>query len=328
MRATFVIIPVLCLLTVLSATPASAKKVVTLYLDGAVVAQEAGTKKGYLEILLPPGSRVDSLRIKPGAGTNIVRVVTVPLPPSRKLEKELAFIVEREELLQDRLKALATREEIFKAAAKSQSAKAPRKTKANPEPLKAIRQGTDYAIAQLEAVYQSRRRTEKELKQLEDKRRLATGGQVGGTVVKVWLGASSGVVTVHYLQPDRHWIPSYELRAFSEGKAKLSIFPRAVAALPEETIRLVPAPLDCRNISESWVFVAANRALSVKELAAAVKTAPDAVFSPLSLLLTNSTGTALPSGDLACYLDGEYLGTGKFPGLEAAKSLNFDCRTQ
>ena len=67
------------------------------------------------------------------------------------------------------LQALATREEIFKSAAKSQGGKAPRKSKANPDPMQAIRQGTEFAIAQLEAVYTSRRRTEQEIRRIDSR---------------------------------------------------------------------------------------------------------------------------------------------------------------
>jgi hypothetical protein len=118
------------------------------------------------------------------------------------------------------------------------------------------------------------------------------------------------------------------LRATSGGKAQLSVFPGGVAPLPGETARLVLAPLESRSSSEAWEFVSANRALKVKELAAAIKAAPDGVFSPLSLFLTNSTERNLPPGEIACYLDGEYSGSGRFPGLEAAKSLYLECMSR
>jgi hypothetical protein len=65
-----------------------------------------------------------------------------------KGEKELDTLLEQRNRLGDRLQALETREEIFKSATKSQSGKAPRKTRANPDPMLTIRQGTEFAIAQ------------------------------------------------------------------------------------------------------------------------------------------------------------------------------------
>ncbi len=69
----------------------------------------------------------------------------------------MAKLAYRRDALGDRLKALNAREAIFKSAAKSQSGKAPRKSKTNTEPLTAVRQGTEFAIAQLENVYHARR---------------------------------------------------------------------------------------------------------------------------------------------------------------------------
>lgn len=319
-------IALFCLLAAVP-LPAYAGRTVTLYLDGAVVEQDASARKGYLEITLPPGARADSLRIKPQPGTDIIRVVTLPLLPSRKLDKELALLASREELLLDRLQALATREEIFKGAAKSQSAKAPKKTKSNPDPLAALRQGTDYAIAQLEAVYQARRRTEKELKQLAEKRASMKGGeQVGGTVARVWLTPANGGVKALYCQVDRSWAPAYELRV-TAGKAKMAIFPAGVVGAKGEITRLVLAPLASSNSVAAWDFSDQLRALQVKELAAEKIATAAGDLAPLSVLLTNSTATGLPPGDLVCFLDGEYAGTGKFPGLEAAKSLSLECKS-
>jgi len=83
----------------------------------------------------------------------VERVELLPCQVPERRQKELDALIEQKNRLEDRMKALDTREDIFAAAAKSQSSKAPRKTKANPDPLASVRQGTDFAIAQLEAVY-------------------------------------------------------------------------------------------------------------------------------------------------------------------------------
>ncbi|HZV81605.1 MAG TPA: hypothetical protein VFF53_05500, partial [Geobacteraceae bacterium] len=189
-----IVLPALILL--LWSCPVSAGRNVSLYLDGAVVERNEIAKNGYLELFLPASVRADSLRIMPVGPTQIIRVQVVPKQPSGKAEKELIAITKQQELLQDRLKALSIKEDIFRSAAKSQSAKAPRRTKANPEPLAAIRQGTDYAISQLETVFQLQRKTNRELKQLDEKKaKLAKDEQAGGSVARVWVAPASAGVT-------------------------------------------------------------------------------------------------------------------------------------
>jgi len=101
---------------------------------------------------------------------------------------------------------------IFKSAAKSQGAKAPRKTKANPEPLQAIRQGTDFAIAQLEAVYTSRRKTEQEIKRLDNRIAAArTNGKAPESIARVLVSPTRGRVTARYALAGLGWSPSYDI---------------------------------------------------------------------------------------------------------------------
>ncbi|HEY6006827.1 MAG TPA: DUF4140 domain-containing protein, partial [Geobacteraceae bacterium] len=137
----------------LTAPAGAAGRSVTLFLDGARIEQEVAVVKGYAEIPLPAAMQANSLRIRPVAGGEITRVEVVALPAAGKERREQARLNERRERLSARLRALATREEIFTAAAKSQSGKAPRKTKTNPEPVANLRRGTDFALGQLEESY-------------------------------------------------------------------------------------------------------------------------------------------------------------------------------
>ncbi|HEY5973154.1 MAG TPA: hypothetical protein VIU41_00290, partial [Geobacteraceae bacterium] len=162
-------ISVIILLLLLAVPHLASARTVTIYLDGAIVEEEVTARKGYLELALPAGLAAGSLRLKPVGEGRLRRVVMVPGKPDRKLDKELTSLNERRDLLKDRMRALSTREEIFKGAAKSQSGKAPRRSKTNPAPLSTIKQGTDYALAQLEEVYTARRRTEKELRGLDER---------------------------------------------------------------------------------------------------------------------------------------------------------------
>ena len=167
-------------LLLLAAQAEAAGRSVTFYLDTALIEGAATAAKGPLVLTLPAGMQKGSLRIRPVGVNRIARVELAPARPSRRLEQELVLLGERKELLEDRLKAQDTREEIFLAAAKSQSGKAPRKSKTNPEPLTTIRQGTDFAIAQLEGVYRARRKARHELKVVEEKlAALRNQGNVG-----------------------------------------------------------------------------------------------------------------------------------------------------
>ena len=131
-------IPVMCML-LLTATPVMAAATrVTLYLDGGRVETEVTALKGYVEVPLPQGMAAGSLRVRPLDGASLARVEIVPALPDRKVEAEVARLTERKNHLTDRLKALDVREEIFRAAAKSQSGKAPRKSKNNREPLEEV----------------------------------------------------------------------------------------------------------------------------------------------------------------------------------------------
>jgi len=321
------IVQIMCALLLWS-TPLFAARGVVLYLDGAVVTREETARKGYLEIPVPPAARPGSLAIKPVDGAKILRVQLVSRQPARKTEKELAAIADRQELLQDRLKALSIREDVFRSAAKSQSAKAPKRTKANPEPLTSIRQGTDYAISQLESVFQAKRRVDKELKQLEEKRaRLVRDEQVGGSVARVWTSPASARVVATYLQSDRSWQPAYEVRVEGAERAQFAILPAGVSLQQGESGKLVLSGLaDGRSVPQ-WNYADAFTPVNVTGLQIANKIDAGGQLPRLSLAMTNTTGMHLPAGELACYADGAYLGIGRFPGLEAGKTLEFICNS-
>jgi len=144
--------------------PAGAtSRTVTLYLNGARFENEFSTAGGLIEVSLPAAMQDGSLRVKPLDGALIEHVEIVQARPDPKRIKELEKLADRRNAIMDRLRALEAKEAVFKAAAKSQSAKAPHKTKSNPEPLASVRKGTEYAIAQLEGVYRTRRMVESDL---------------------------------------------------------------------------------------------------------------------------------------------------------------------
>lgn len=330
MKVSWLILSATFAVLIASLTDAYAGRVVTLYLDGAQIEQRETARKGYLEFNLPPTAQQDSLRITPGKGVDILRVVTAGLKPAKSVEKELVQLAEREELLHDRLKALSVREEIFRSAAKSQSAKAPRRTKSNPEPLSTIKQGTDYAITQLESVYHSKRKTEKELAQIAERRLLlGKNEQSGGNVAKVWITPATGSVTATWIQPDRYWLPVYQLRINDKGKAVITLLSQGVTLLKGDSAVLSLSQLQSAgkavkfNFKGDWSILM-NADIEVTKL---LDTSPlsSAVTIGLTNSSTNSSTLNLPPGDISCFKSGVYIGKGRFEGLEIGKTTEVVC---
>jgi N-terminal domain of unknown function (DUF4140) len=319
---------VIILTVLLSALPARAgTKSLTCYLDGGRVSQVISARRGSAEITLPRDLVPGSLRVRPLAGAVISRVQPEPAKVDAKAEKALAALDERKELLGDRLKALETREDIFKAAAKTQSAKAPRKSKANPEPVTAIRQGTDFALTRLEEVYRSRRATEKELKVLEVKREeLAKKANVGGSVARIRLQGRDGAVSVEYQVAGGAWKPAYDFRL--DGSPTATVTLRALLPEVEQgtAVAVVAARLAVPETNDTQPMPAGGDYAAVATYALPVTaTVPASAVSPLTFTLANATDRSLPSGDGACFWKGEYFGTTVFGGVAPGGTLELAC---
>lgn len=303
---------------------ASSDRTVTFFLDGAQVEQHEYARKGYLEVSVPPGALLDSLRIAPDKGVEIRRVVTVPQKPDKNVAREFGRLAEREEQLNARLKALAVREEIFKSAAKSQSAKAPRRTKTNPEPLTTIRQGTDYALTQLESVYQAQRKAEKELALISERRlRLGKEELSGGTVARVWLTPASGGVLVSWSESGKNWSPLYQLRIDDKGSALLSLMAQDLPLAKGEHASLVLGPL--QRAGDPLRFRYAPAGTLLKQTAVQVTPGTAINPSPYRLSFTNSSAVSWPSGEITCFTRGVYIGKGRFSGVANGKQGEVVC---
>ena len=216
----------LCLIAV-SASSATAANKITFYRDGALLQQEAGAVKGVIDIPLATGLLEHTLTIVPAPGTTILGVETHKTGSGSSGDKELDTLAEQRLRLEDRLQALETREAIFTSAAKAQSGKAPRKSKANPDPMQAIRQGTDFAIAQLETVYTARRKTAEEIRKIDA--RIAAAGKgrrPGGETIRIAVTPSRGKVTLRYATAERGWQPQYNLHLAGDGSARLQLSAR------------------------------------------------------------------------------------------------------
>ncbi|RNC68916.1 MAG: DUF4140 domain-containing protein [Desulfuromonadales bacterium] len=310
MRVLFAILVVLS--TVLPA--AAAGRSVTYYLDGARIEGEAASVKGYCEVSLPGSLVPGSFRVKPLDGASVLRVEIEPARANPKAEKESRELTERRRGLEDRLKALEVREDIFKAAAKSQSSKAPRRTKNNPEPMETIKKGTEFAVTQLEDVYRARRKAEEGLKAVDA--RLATlkkEGGIGGSVARIWL-AGKGKAVYSYLSNSAGWTPFYDFRLDGSGKAGVTL--RALLPASERIpvavvpLRLAEAAPGDKSISVAEPLMTVARYTIDVEREEALRVPQGGV----SFTVRNTSGERLVAGEGACYLQGEYLGRFRFDG--------------
>jgi hypothetical protein len=296
---------------------------VTFYADGAIIETDAAATKGTLDISLPAATIKDSLRIKPANGTTILRVdLLTATTDTSKGEKELSILLEQRNRLGDRMQALATREEIFRSAAKSQSGKAPRKTKSNPDPLQSIRQGTDFAIAQLEAVYTARRKTEQEIKRL-DSRISAARKYSGGaeTIARVHLSPPRGRVAVRYAVTGQSWTPRYDIHLDDSHTAQLQLSGLFSGTFSGYLLQASPALLAEHDTVPAFTVPAGPFAtLADYRLPVSEVRFGKALQSSFSFIIKNPEQLYLPGGEACLYKNGEYVGRFRFEGVSSGRS--------
>lgn len=292
----------LVLLPVLVCQQASAgQKSVTLFLDGARVELELSATGGYLELPLPESFAPGSLRVKAPGGT-VQRVELVPAEQDRHRAGQIARLRERRGELQDRMDALNRREEIFSAAAKSQSGKAPRRTKANPDPVVTLQQGTEFALNQMESVYRSKRKCRLALDAVE--RELAAAAK-GVASARIWVTGSKAQVS--FLVGNERWTPTYDLRFSGEGGELLlhAKLPQREKGVQYQVVRGTAAKPGAVEAVRGDFPVLARYPLTVTGAAGADP--PERfVFAPVE--------AGLPPGEAALYWKGEYIGSAPFSG--------------
>jgi len=309
------------LLLMIAAHALADTRIVTFFSDAALVEIETAAVRGTAEIPLPGSVLANSLRIKPLAQATIRNVEILPVRLNGKGEQELDRLLERRSLLEDRLQALGTREEIFKSAAKSQSGKAPRKTKANPDPMQTIRAGTDFAIAQLEAVYTARRRTDREIRNINARISEVRKGNAGAeTVARVAVSPANGRIRFRYALAGQGWTPRYDIRLNGGGSADLTLYGQLPARFRGYQLQAVAESLAV-GIDAHPLRVAAGSLARLAELRLPVEPGgADQVRTTFSALVTNSSAINLPAGDASLYRDGEYLGRLRFEGISSGRS--------
>jgi hypothetical protein len=301
---------------------------VTYYLDGAKVEYEAKANRGYLEVQLPAMTVANSLRIKPLDGCSINRVEITPVKPAKKTAKQLAGLLERKNILQDKLSALDTREQIFKAAAKSQSGRAVRKTKTNPEPMANIRQGTEFALAQLESAYAVRSRTERELAALESRiMSLQKENGSSSSLGKVWLTGNAGRVQIAYLLNGPKWLPMYNFSLDGAGSMHAELHADYPVTDRTTAVFVVPHLLADGTAGFVAPLAVSERFGKVAEYQIPLET-EEYLRSPvpsLAFAFKAPANAEMPAGVVACFRQGEYLGTVNFTGSRSNELKSLTC---
>jgi len=302
-------------------TTAYAKNI-TFFSDGAIVEIEASALKGMAEINLPSGMLENSLRIRPVGNVVIKQVEMLPARVDARRVKEIETLTEQKSRLEDRLKALETREDIFKAAAKSQSGKAPRKTKTNPDPMQSIRQGTEYAIAQLESVYTARRKTEQEIRRVDAKlAALKKNGTTAEAVARVSVTPKNGHIIATYALAGFAWTPVYDLRLNNDGNALLTMSGQLPSSFSGYQLKAAPTTMSesatapIRVASGTLTAKLADYRLPVKD-----ETFGSGLTSAFSCILTNQSAVHLPAGEASVYRKGEFWGKVRFDGISSGRS--------
>lgn len=314
----------LCM-TLLAATQLAqaAPRELTIFSDASLIEVEVAAKKGVAVFSFPLPIKEATLRVKPLENSaSIGRVELFPFKTPDKLQKELDSLAEQKYRLEDRLKALNTREGIFAAAAKSQSSKAPRKTKTNPDPLTSVRQGTDFAIAQLEAVFTARRRTEQELKKIEARLAALHKTTASGPSIRASVTPAATRIKIAAVLQEGGWTPRYEIRIQGTATAQVTLTADNNAQIPDGYIVSVSdTALSAGQSTQSYPFSSnGSSRLTTWQLPVEQELVTTGPLPSFSLTIKNNTKLALPAGKTALYYAGEYLGTTDFSGMAAGTS--------
>lgn len=312
----------ICLfLVIFLASSVSAENKITFYRDGALLQQEASAIKGTIDISLPPGLLEHTLKIIPAPGTKILTVETRKTATGSIIDKEQEMLAEQRRRLEDRLQALETREAIFTSAAKAQSGKAPRKSKTNPDPMQRIRQGTDYAIAQLEAVYTARRKTTQEIQRIGARLvSAAKSSRSAGSSVRITVTPPLGRVTLRYATGEQGWQPQYNLHPAGDGTARLQLSARTTGDGRGRQVRVSTGSLAESTSAASFPIQIGGTVLAAYLLPMTDERYAEGIFNSFSGMITNSTPQYLPPGESGLYRDGTYLGKFRFDGLSSGRS--------
>lgn len=295
-----------------------------LYLDGARIELEIAARKGFVEVPLPAAMLPDSFRVKPLGSATVLWVEVGPASADRKVSEQLTALDERRDILLDRVTSLDERESIFKAAAKSQSGRALRKTKNNPDPLGSLRTGTRFALTQLDEVSAARRQIRKALAVVEKRIATLKKGAMPRNVARVWLSHPDGKVRIGYLVSNLKWKPWYDIRLSGNGSAEVALCAKLSPAERNISTSVVPLQLaeSFGNDSDPYPVSSEFTSISTFRVSLTKEELNKGAVPYLSLVFSNPSAMNLPSGEANGYWKGEFFGTADFSGCPAGKSLS------
>ncbi len=295
-----------------------------LFLDGARIELEITARKGVIDIPLPSAMLPDSFRVKPLGSATVLWVEIGPAPVDEKVAENLTALEERREVCLDRLRSLDGREAIFKAAAKSQSGRALRKTKNNPDPLGSIRTGTRYTLTQLDEVSAARRQTRKVLAEVETRIAALEKQSTQRNIARMWLSQPDGKVMISYLVSNLNWTPRYDFRLSGNGFAEIALCAKLSPAERKISTLVVPHQMaeSLGNEFEMYPVSSEITSIATFRFPLAKEELTKGAAPYLSLVFRNSSTLNLPSGVASGYWNGEYFGTTAFGGCPAGKSLS------
>jgi hypothetical protein len=309
-----------------TATQATAfTRTVTCYLDGAIVEYESGYTNGYMEVSLPGGIIKDSLRIKPEGDNAILRLEMRRIVKDRTTEKDIELLTDRQNLLADKLRLLDSKEHIFVAAAKSQSGRALRRSKSNPDPLSDIRKGTAFAVTQLESVFAQRRKCENSLSALNAKlSALRNSKGEDRKVCTIWFSRKSGKARILYITADRNWKPVYDFRLDGKGHVRM-VMKAMYDSVEKNTALFVISGSISDAGNDSRVRIPVSR--QYDEVGGYLFAVDKQIMSqdPVNSIFfsfINRSGQKFPPGTASCFLKGEYIGEIAFKGAAIGETVN------
>lgn len=302
------------LLAALLLFPLPLRAAVTLrYLDGSLVEERLFLKRGSGELKLPPTLVPGSVRVIPDPGAEVVDVRRKTVTPTPTQERELTSLKKERERLSYRLEALEAKERIFEKAARTQSGRVPKKTKTNPDPLATIREGTAYAVAQLEGVIAARRGAEKRVREIDARIALLSGepAAAGERLVVTVKGGER--VVVRYQDRTGGWIPRWRLRMSGDREAVLQV----VADGARRGERVVPAPTAGEDVP-AWTVGEASTAATV---ACSVDSIVERTTGAGEVEATLSCPPlpVLFAGPVDCFKSGAYVGEGKTTSVDGGR---------
>ena len=311
----------ICLIA-FSTSFAFAESKITIYRDGVLHQVEAVAVKGTADLPLADGLLEQTLKVFPAPGTTILGVNIRKSEPGNASDKEMETLAEQRRKLEDRLQALETREAIFTSAAKVQSGKAPRKSKANPDPMQAIRQGTDFAIVQLEAVYTARRKTNQEILKIDARVAKARKGSHSATYsVRVEVTPPRGKVTLSYATAEHGWQPEYNLYLNGDGMARLQLSARILGSSGGHQVLVSSGSIfDSTSATALTLQAGSTAILASYKLPLTDERFGNGIFNKFSGKITNTSMDYLPPGDSGFFRNGVYLGRVRFEGLSSGRS--------